>query len=1738
MMKRLLSLILVLLLAVMPSLSLADNDVTRAYDEALNAMKQGRYNEAVEKLAGISFYLDSVQLSLYCRAHAKAAEGDYDYAVEELQKLGSYRDAEKSAAYFAARRAEETAKTPAERAAAADLYDRVQINGFRDSTARAAAIRLKLYREGREAQDRQEWARAAEIFGALESYEDSAVRWRYTSGRMYEADGERAAVSYAYAVQHYHRAGGFLDSGERKTQCLAAAFEKAEQMIAAGNFDQAEKVYDVLGDFCDEERREKLKEARAAAAEAARQRRIAEADALVEENQFDEAREIYLEAGEPEMADEALYRKAAWLVQNGMTEEGASQYLSISQYKDSRAKHYLLGNALKASDPETASRILLADRRYPGAEDDLYEIALAASGREDYPLSISVYSEFQGKRDCTLRMMNDLYLYGLQLLKKDNPEMAALIFDQLEGVGSADLYANMARYAAAEALEAGGAYEAAANAFDLIADYADAADRAEDCRYFLALEKKGNGEYLDAAEIFAVLGDRRDSAEQEKECLYLQAGVYQEAALWEKAIALYESLNDYGQSRTRCRECWRQLGWERLDAGKAEDAYNAFVSAGDEEGKAKAAFAAGEARTAGMELEDALKWYRLATGLAETEERTSMIAQSLLNMEEDETAEQFASVVKDSEKSKAVLYALALRSLERKDEEAAMRQMKKAGDNADASERFQEMLNARVEVLVAAEKYDDAVYLCSAYGDQERAEEIRALKAQKEAEERQRALEAEEAERQQALEAEAAEHAAKAEEAGRLLAAGKYEEAAALYTEIGEEALAAGAIAEYEESREKNYLSGKALLDTDPEEAFRILAGDITYSDTQTVLYNLADRESAAGNYQLSSVIFETLAGQPLDPVHPLPDCGMRYVQDLYQYGIQLKARDEWEAAATVFDRLSGIGDAQARALECHYAVAARLEESGRYSQAAAAFDELGEYSDSAERVLRNRYNAAKKQMEEGDLDRAEAAFRELGSFSDAAMMVTECRYRAAEKLLTAGQYEEAREIYTGLGDYSGSMENLKECTYRIARQYQAKEQYGEAAAEYEKITEYRDTTDLLNACRSAIGDRQIEKAEALLRGGETENAVSFFVDAYDEYALVGDTEKMEALALMTADCCYSLNRVDESLVWYRKAGHDGKHRIAEVAEFACRTEQYETAEALAMETGTDEGREILYRLAEQKLAAGDEEAALRLFEEAGQIRDAEYRHDTILYQRALGLMEQRNYLDALDLFELIPDYEGVEEKKKEALYGVAIATDRTEEMNPEDLAAVQNAKQLYVNELVEKQAYEEAAAILENMDQTAEVAAQVLDVKYKLAEVNETAGNYGEAISIFSGLGGYRDAAARADAARYQQAMAYKASGQYTQAIGCFRLIPAYQDAREQITDCTYLLAGALTAAGEYRQALETYWQVIGYRDVKEILTHTEGLKAELAAWQQSLQPGDKVRFGDYAWIVLDKSEGNLLLITEDVTGEMPFMEGTSSRTTWQHSTLRTYLNGEFLDGAFSEAEKQAIQLTKVKAVKSPDSKASPGNNTDDYVYILNQQETSQYNDILNELPGTINWWIRSPGADNNIKVYSVGTGRKYIDSIPGKPAGVRPVLWVREDAVIVSAGIQEISLAPAAEESGHDSLQVEGKPWIGVSVRELTEEDVKAGWPCPGLLITEVNEGGPAETAGLQPGDIIVAMNTLRVQTIEEFRSFMTGVRAKQNVLVKIRHALVYKKLSDGTVTFRYDAERTTVLVEIAIK
>lgn len=88
-----------------------------------------------------------------------------------------------------------------------------------------------------------------------------------------------------------------------------------------------------------------------------------------------------------------------------------------------------------------------------------------------------------------------------------------------------------------------------------------------------------------------------------------------------------------------------------------------------------------------------------------------------------------------------------------------------------------------------------------------------------------------------------------------------------------------------------------------------------------------------------------------------------------------------------------------------------------------------------------------------------------------------------------------------------------------------------------------------------------------------------------------------------------------------------------------------------------------------------------------------------------------------------------------------------------------------------------------------------------------------------------------------------------------------------------------------------------------------------------RNAQIGDIVEYGSYEqdgdesngaesleWIVLDRTDEGTLLVTKYVIDGKPYDEGSYGVTRWDTSTLRAWLNGEFLDGTFTSEEREAL--------------------------------------------------------------------------------------------------------------------------------------------------------------------------------------------------------------------------------------
>ena len=96
--------------------------------------------------------------------------------------------------------------------------------------------------------------------------------------------------------------------------------------------------------------------------------------------------------------------------------------------------------------------------------------------------------------------------------------------------------------------------------------------------------------------------------------------------------------------------------------------------------------------------------------------------------------------------------------------------------------------------------------------------------------------------------------------------------------------------------------------------------------------------------------------------------------------------------------------------------------------------------------------------------------------------------------------------------------------------------------------------------------------------------------------------------------------------------------------------------------------------------------------------------------------------------------------------------------------------------------------------------------------------------------------------------------------------------------------------------------------------------------------------------WLSIDEDDGSMLLITKDVIDCRP-IDSMQHKTTWEDCELRSWLNGGFLDSAFTD-EERALLLPCI--VKTKHNRKKTYFETTDYAFILSREETEQLFDPL----------------------------------------------------------------------------------------------------------------------------------------------------------------------------------------------
>ena len=168
--------------------------------------------------------------------------------------------------------------------------------------------------------------------------------------------------------------------------------------------------------------------------------------------------------------------------------------------------------------------------------------------------------------------------------------------------------------------------------------------------------------------------------------------------------------------------------------------------------------------------------------------------------------------------------------------------------------------------------------------------------------------------------------------------------------------------------------------------------------------------------------------------------------------------------------------------------------------------------------------------------------------------------------------------------------------------------------------------------------------------------------------------------------------------------------------------------------------------------------------------------------------------------------------------------------------------------------------------------------------------------------------------------------------------------------------------------------------------------------------------------WQVLVVEEDRALVISRYGLDAKPYNE-EKTRVTWETCTLRAWLNGEFYNSAFSEAEKVQIREVRVKNPNKATYGTKGGNHTTDRIFLFSIEEAERYfaydearkcqptiyakNNgayILDSGGGMTWWWLRSPGHSDNYAAFVNTNGRvSFIGSfVKDTDTSVRPAFWL----------------------------------------------------------------------------------------------------------------------------------------------
>lgn len=248
--------------------------------------------------------------------------------------------------------------------------------------------------------------------------------------------------------------------------------------------------------------------------------------------------------------------------------------------------------------------------------------------------------------------------------------------------------------------------------------------------------------------------------------------------------------------------------------------------------------------------------------------------------------------------------------------------------------------------------------------------------------------------------------------------------------------------------------------------------------------------------------------------------------------------------------------------------------------------------------------------------------------------------------------------------------------------------------------------------------------------------------------------------------------------------------------------------------------------------------------------------------------------------------------------------------------------------------------------------------------------------------------AASNTSHAKYYLANAFMVTGTYNSAIKMYTKLGAYKDCEERLIKCQYKNGSELDSKGDYNSAVKAFEAAGTYKDSEKRKVETEK-KAIMNS-----KVGDKIEIGGSKWKVMDLKSDKALLMKQASVLKTAYNE-TSGSVTWETSTLRKWLNSDFLNASFTETERGNIILSDIVNSDNAVYGTDGGNDTQDNIFILSVEEVQKYDALVSTFQS--NCWLRSPGFDQTSTAFHLGnnTVMPYGYIATSTDIAVYPAMW-----------------------------------------------------------------------------------------------------------------------------------------------